>query len=45
MTWAWCVRVDLGTYTTALRSRGFAAVGWNDLGDLSRVTPFHTMAR
>jgi hypothetical protein len=45
MTRAWCVRADCGTSTAAFRPGGFAAVGWNDLGDLSRVTPCHVMAR
>ncbi|MBB2715658.1 UNVERIFIED_ORG: hypothetical protein GGD48_000873 [Rhizobium etli] len=45
MTWAWCVSADWGTYPAPFRQGGFVALGWNDLGHLSRVTPSHVMAR
>lgn len=45
MTRAWCVRADWETYTVTFRQGGFVAFGWNELGDLSRVTPCHMTTR
>jgi len=46
MTWAWCVRGDLGTYAVAFRPSGFVDVAWNDLGDLScDATPRNYVVR
>ncbi len=45
MTRAWCVSADWETYTAAFSQGDFVAFGWNDPGNLSRVTPGHVMAR
>jgi restriction system protein len=37
VTNAWCVRADWGTYTPQFLAHGYAAIGWNELGDLTDV--------
>ena len=38
MTDLWCVRADTGRFTSHFVDGGYAAIGWNELGDLRGVT-------
>ena len=37
MTKAWCIRADFGTFTHQFRGGGYAAIGWQKIGDLSGI--------